>query len=116
MKKLVALFLLLTLCASLLSALTNVMGSGFGAPAVLAVIKLFVLFTLAVWKDLGKWMTWILFYVLLGVDIAAAIVTGIPMGVLSTITAIASALLIDGTIGLFIRGKYADKEARYFAR
>ena len=105
-------FLVLTIIASLLSAITDIQSTGFGFYEVVTIIRIFALFVLAFWKDLGRYPTWIVFYLLLAADIAACIMIGIRMNVLYAIAQIVGTLLIDGTIGLSIRGKYADKDAR----
>lgn len=79
----------------------------------MAVLKVIVLLILGVAKDLGKRNTFILFAVLIVVDLLAVFFyvryDGIALAVLaSTVTR----LLMDATIGLSICGKYADKAAR----
>lgn len=66
-------------------------------------------------KDLGKQKTWILFYVILGLDAAALLLSIINMSQIGfdfSFTGYVTALIADGTIGLSIRGKYKNKEAR----
>lgn len=84
------------------------------AICVLNAIKLFDLLILTFAKDLGS-RTWTLFYVILGLDIAQLILAVINMtgiGFDFSFTGYVTALVMDGTIGLAIRGKYLDKMAR----
>ena len=73
------------------------------------------LLILVFWKDLGKKKTWILFYVILGLDLLALILSVINMvniGFDFSFTGYVTALIADGTIGLSVKGKYENKEAR----
>lgn len=84
------------------------------AICVLNAIKLVDLLILTFAKDLGS-RTWILFYVILGLDVAQLILAVINMtgiGFDFSFTGYVTALVMDGTIGLAIRGKYRDKMAR----
>lgn len=76
-------------------------------------IKVLILFVLVFGKDFGKTNTWMLFAVMLVIDICLPFVyaTGSGTG-LYTLIGVLSELLMDGTVGLAIRGKYADKDAR----
>ena len=80
---------------------------------VVICIKIILLLVLALGRNMGKRTTWILFTILIAIDL----VYWIPFGpryfklyVIMADTLIK--LVIDGTIGLAIRGKYIDKEAR----
>ena len=82
---------------------------------ILYAFKAIDLMILVFWKDLGKKKTWILFYVILGLDIAALILAVINMmniGFDFSFTGYVTALIADGTIGLSVKGKYENKEAR----
>ena len=82
---------------------------------ILYAFKAVDLLILVFWKDLGKKRTWILFYVILGLDIAALIFSVINMlniGFDFSFTGYVTALIADGTIGLSVKGKYENKEAR----
>ena len=83
--------------------------SGVYYKAVLHVIKVIIMLILVFGKNLGKRNTWILFSAIVLADVAV-LLTSLhnPAGIISQ----ASQLLMDGTIGLAIRGKYADKDAR----
>lgn len=85
------------------------------AISVLNGCKIVVLALLAFWKNLGRDRTWTLFYILLALDavklvLAAANMAGI--GFDFSFTGYVTALIADGTIGLAVKGKYQDKDAR----
>ena len=63
-------------------------------------------------KDLGRTRSWCVFYVLLALDLIVAILTFDGREALSSIASGLTRLVLDGTIGLAIRAKYADKAAR----
>ena len=70
---------------------------------------------LVFWKDLGQKRTWILFYVILGLDIVAlilAVINMVNIGFDFSFTGYITALIADGTIGLSVRGKYENKASR----
>lgn len=82
---------------------------------ILYAFKAADLLILVFWKDLGKKRTWILFYVILGLDIAALILAVINMANIGfdfSFTGYVTALIADGTIGLSVKGKYENKAAR----
>ncbi len=82
---------------------------------ILYAFKAIDLMILVFWKDLGKKKTWILFYVILGLDIAAlilAVINMVNIGFDFSFTGYVTALIADGTIGLSVKGKYENKEAR----
>ena len=83
--------------------------------AVLGVIKILVLLLLAFWKDLGKKRTYILFVVLLLLDIGIGgllILNMLNKGFDFSFVGVVTALIVDVTVGLAIHGKYADKAER----
>ena len=78
-------------------------------------IKLLALIALTFVKDLGSQKTWMLFYVVLAMDIiqlVLAIINMAGIGFDFSFTGYVTALVADGTIGLAIRGKYQDKRSR----
>ena len=76
-------------------------------------LKLILLLVLAFGKDLGKRNTWIVFGVILVLDVIYSVLWIIPgEQALVRVTTIFARLAMTGTIGLAIRGKYADKDAR----
>ena len=82
---------------------------------ILYAIKAVDLLILVFWKDLGKKRTWTLFYVILGLDIAAlllAVFNMVNIGFDFSFIGYVTALIADGTIGLSAKGKYENKEAR----
>ena len=83
--------------------------------SILNACKIIVLAILAFRKDLGKQKTWGVFYVLLALDVVKLILAVINMAKLGfdfSFVGYVIALIADGTIGLSIKAKYADKEAR----
>ena len=112
-------FLLLQVAVSVLTIIIDVFFSKLNTLLItrssLYVGKTVLLLILALWKDLGKKKTWILFCVLLALDICgllAAIIFMSKHGFDFSFVGFITALIADGTIGLAIRGKYADKDAR----
>ena len=76
---------------------------------ILYAFKAIDLLLLVFWKDLGKKRTWILFYVILGLDIAALILAIINMANIGfdfSFTGYVTALIAD------VNGKYENKKAR----
>ena len=77
------------------------------------IVKIALLLVLTFAQNLGKRNTWIVFYVLLAVDVIFNIFMISPDGyVMISATSSLSKLFMDGTIGLAIKGKYDDKDAR----
>ena len=79
----------------------------------LSIVWAIAVLVLAIGLDLGKRNTWILFIVLLATDCIMPFLFSeasylVQVRAVSTI----SKLALDATIGLAIRGKYKDKEAR----
>ena len=112
-------FLLLQVAVSVLTIIIDAFISKQNALLItrssLYVGKTILLLILAFWKDLGKKQTWILFYILLALDICgllAAIIFMSQHGFDFSFVGFVTALIADGTIGLSIRGKYEDKDAR----
>ena len=85
---------------------------GFNVNACLMIVSIIILLILCFVKDLGDQKTWILFHVLLAVEIALAIITFDKREVMSSIAGNLSRLMLVGTIGLAIREKYQDKARR----
>lgn len=82
---------------------------------VLIAFKGIDLLVLTFGKDLGKQKTWILFYVILLIDIIALILAVINMmnvGFDFSFTGYVTGLIADGTIGLAVKGKYDNKKSR----
>ena len=83
--------------------------------SILNVCKIITLLLLAYGKDLGEKKTWIIFYILLAIDIIKLIFASINMsnvGFDFSFAGYVTALISDGTIGLAIKGKYDDKKSR----
>lgn len=79
-------------------------------------IKIILLLLLVFKKDLGREKTWIIFKMVVAVDIAALVVMLIITTTGSfdfgSIIGVIAALVADATLGLAIHGKYADKASR----
>ena len=75
--------------------------------------KILLLLILTFVKDMGKKNTWIVYVVLVVVDIVTGLIpfTGSDVAFFRFVSA-TSRLVMDGTIGLSIKGKYDDKDAR----
>ena len=85
------------------------------AICILYGFKALDLLILVFWKDLGQKRTWILFCVILGLDIVAlilAVINMVNIGFDFSFTGYVTALIADGTIGLSVRGKYENKASR----
>ena len=85
------------------------------AAAVLLAVKIAVLCLLAFKKDLGKKNTWILFGVLLALDVLEIVLMLLNAAgtlMLYRVVSVLARLALDVTVALAIRGKYADKAAR----
>lgn len=85
------------------------------AICILYGFKALDLLILVFWKNLGQKRTWILFYVILGLDIVAlilAVINMVNIGFDFSFTGYVTALIADGTIGLSVRGKYENKASR----
>ena len=65
-------------------------------------------------KDIGKKNTWILFHVLVVLDVGLGVLFlfNQKMMLIHTIVNICARLALDGAVGLSVRGKYKDKESR----
>lgn len=113
-------FLILLITVSLLHMITaGFVGAGnVGGPLVafsqiIVAARIFVLCMLTFVPDLGKRNSWILFGLLVAFDLAYVLFFGSDGGiVVYRLFSTLSKLALDGTIGLAIRGKYADKAAR----
>ena len=85
---------------------------GFGVNTCLMIGIILALLALLFIKDLGKTKTWIIFFILLAMELVLAVLTFDKNEVTSSIAGNLSRLVLDGTIGIAIREKYADKAAR----
>ena len=103
-----ALSIIVDLCFYKVTALMAVI-------CILTAFKALDLLILTFGKDLGKNKTWILFYVIVALDIIAlilAVINMLKVGFDFSFTGYVTALIADGTIGLSIRGKYENKSSR----
>lgn len=81
---------------------------------LLSIINIVLFLVLAFWPNLGKRATWILFIVLVILNLVGGFLwtnSGSDVAVFRVISVL-SRLLFLGTVGLNIRGKYEDKDAR----
>lgn len=97
------------------SSVTDDVGSNviYIARILYMTVKIILLLILAIFSDTGKRNTWVIFSILLISDVVFSVPAAIPPGYDGlTAVAVFSKLFLDGTIGLAIRGKYADKDSR----
>lgn len=85
---------------------------GFGVNACLMIGIILALLALRFIKNLGKTRTWIIFFILLALELVLAVLTFDKNEVMSSIAGNLSRLVLDGTIGIAIREKYVDKALR----
>jgi len=85
---------------------------GFDVSAGLMIGSLLMLLILTFGKDLGRTKTWSVFFILLALDLAGAILTLVNREALPGMVSGLARLVMDGTIGLAIRAKYMDKAER----
>ena len=105
-------FMVLTAALSVLNIYSVYVFRGFCLGVILIAVKVILLLALAFWKDLGKRNTWILFAIIIGIDLYIFVSSNHQNYLLYRLAFVLSKLLMDGTIGLAIRGKYVDKDAR----
>lgn len=106
-------FMLLIVFANLFHIGIAINSRGFDIAAILLCAKVLILLLMTFWKDLGEKNSWILFSIVLIIDMAYGIIFA-PRNTLVFVIAAdtLATLVLDGTIGLAIRNKYADKQAR----
>ena len=85
---------------------------GFGVAACLMIGIILALLALRFIKNLGKTKTWILFFILLALEVVLAVLSFDKNEVLSSIAGNLSRIILDGTIGIAVYEKYADKARR----
>ena len=85
---------------------------GFGLNACLMIGIIIALLVLCFVKNLGAKKSWIIFGILITLELVLAVFTFDKNEVMSSIAGNLSRLVLDGTIGLAIREKYADKAKR----
>ena len=76
-------------------------------------LKIISLIVLTFTENMGKKTTWYVYYILLAIDLIYGILFP-PLNLSKALqfTTVLSRLLLTGSIGLMIHGKYTDKEAR----
>jgi hypothetical protein len=105
-------FLALTAVCCAINVYTGFVIRGFGLAVILMIVKVIALGVLALGKDLGKRNSMILLAVMIVIDLIVFF-TSFEQSVMTyKLTAMLSKLVADGTVGLAIRGKYDDKDAR----
>ena len=97
--------------AALIMIITKIRASGFGLVELLTIIKFVLLLILGFGKDLGKKNTWIIFYIVLAIELLSVPVM-LLINQLSSIPSAIARLVITGILGLCIEAKYRDKDAR----
>ena len=106
-------FIVLAALFNAVTIYTTFVSQGFGIGVIMMIVKVLLLLTLAFWPNLGKRNTWILFGIMLLIDVLFGILFGSDSSVaVYRFILVLSKLVMDGTIGLAIRGKYQDKAAR----
>lgn len=113
-------FMFLQIIETILLVLIELMFSNIDIALIFGIAilidKVIILSILVFKKDLGKTNTWSLFYVMLFLDIVGVTLTMINNSsknlLFFSIAAVIVRLTLDGTVGLSIRGKYADKASR----
>lgn len=105
-------FILLVTLGVVLRLIGTLIDPGFGLRPALMIAVILALIVLTFVKNLGKQTTWIVFYILLALEIVLAIVTFDKAEVLSSIAGNLTRLVLAGSIGIAIHAKYADKAAR----
>ena len=93
----------------------------FNPVSIISIIKFVLLLIIGFGKDLGKKNTWIIFYIVLALEllftpaldaVSAASSTVVPISAGYSIPAILSRLVIVGIFGLCVEAKYRDKDTR----
>ena len=109
-------FLLLVLAGTIVGTVTLALAAGELGNALPSIImltgKTIALIVLAFGNDLGKRNTWIAFGIIVALDVLLVFSLSNNALPAQRIIGALSRLVLDGTIGLAIRGKYADKDAR----
>ena len=85
---------------------------GFGINVCLMIGIILALLVLRFIKNLGKTRTWIIFCILLALELVLAVLTFDKNEIMASIAGNLSRLVLDGTIGIAIYEKYADKAKR----
>ena len=107
------LFLIYVAVNSLLIAGAIFIAVGFVVEEILLLAKIVLLVVLAMWKNLGKTKSWIVFILILGLDIALFITTLISSEIsIHILVSLVTSLALDGIIAIAIQGKYRDKAIR----
>ena len=106
-------FVVQVMLGVLLRLIGTLIMPGFGLPAALMIGVIIALLVLSFVKNLGEKNTWIVFYILLALELVLAIVSIDKGEVLSSIAGGLIRLVLAGSIGLAIHAKYADKKARH---
>ena len=103
--------------AALIMIITAIRTSSFGLGELVAIIKIVLLLILGFGKDLGKKNTWIIFYIVLVLELIFSPLmmvfnmspsAALPVPIPTTL----ARLVIAGILGLCIEAKYRDKDAR----
>ena len=103
--------------SALIMIITAIRTSGFGLGELVAIIKIVLLLILGFGKDLGKKNTWIIFYIVLAIELLFSPTIQLinqlsGEALLARIPSAIARLVIAGILGLCIEAKYRDKDAR----
>lgn len=90
----------------------SILFPGFGAPACFMIAIVAGLLVLALVPNLGAQRTWIIFTVIITVEVCLAVVIFEPSEAVFSIVGSLTRLILEATVGLMIHQKFADKAAR----
>ena len=106
-------FMILLTISNIFIAIASELAYGFALSPVLSLVKIILLLVLTFGQNLGKKETWNAYWLVLGVDFVFGIIIMYPhvFSVARLITVL-NRLTATNTIGLAVKGKYDDKDAR----
>lgn len=106
-------FLLMIAIVNVFDAIGCIVAQGFGLALIIKIIKIILLVGLVFWKDQGKRYSWMMFIILLVIDLTSSLFFDPVAGaVLYRVLLSLCRLLNTATVGLAILGKYKDKVSR----
>lgn len=105
-------FLMLVLLGLAVRLVSRFVFPGVDVATVLMIGSLLMLLVLSFAKDLGRTNTWVVYGILLTLDLVVAILSFESREVLSSIASGLTRLVLDGSIGIAIYTKYKDKASR----
>ena len=106
-------FMILLTISNIFIAVASELAFGFGLSPVLSLVKIILLLVLTFGQNLGKKETWNAFWIILAVDFVFGIIILYPHVFSATrVVSVLNRLTAANTIGLAVKGKYDDKDAR----